>query len=130
MRSMKSPIRIALLAVVAAILAYAVTAARAQMAGDHMKMGPVPKAAQRLQGSVNKYKTQLTSQGKYTCCINPTCDFCAVHMGGCPCGKMAAMDKPVCRECKGGWAAGEGVISGKTAADIKVMPAMMGGHKM
>jgi hypothetical protein len=125
---MKNPIRIALSVAVVAILAYAVSAARAQMS-DHMMM-PVPKAAKRLQASVNNYKTQLTSLGKYTCCINPTCDFCATHMGGCPCGKMAAMDKPVCRECKGGWAAGEGVISGKTAADIKVMPAMMGNQKM
>lgn len=125
---MRNPIRIALVVALAAILAYAVTAARAQMA-EHGMM-PVPKAAKRLQASVNKYKTQLTGQGKYTCCINPTCDFCATHMGACPCGKMAAMDRPVCRECKGGWEAGEGVITGKTAADIKVMPAMMGKQKM
>src|SRR5260370_35575702 len=83
MRSMKNPIRMALSVAVVAILAYAVTAARAQMS-DHMMM-PVPKAAKKLQASVNNYKTQLTSQGKYTCCSQPTCDFCAPHMGGCAC---------------------------------------------
>jgi hypothetical protein len=93
----------------------------------HMAMGPPPKQAVKLQKGIDSYKAQLTKQGKYACCIQPTCDFCATHMGACPCGKMAAMDKPVCRECKGGWEAGEGAISGKNASQIKVMPAMMKG---
>ena len=45
----------------------------------------------------------------------------------------AAAGKPVCHECKGGWAAGDGAIPGKTADDIKVMPRMgmdMAGKKM
>lgn len=94
---------------------------------DHMAMGPPPRQAVRLQKNIDGYKAKLASQGKYACCVKPTCDFCATHMGMCPCGKMAAMNKPVCRECKGGWEAGEGVIPGKSASDIKAMPAMMKG---
>jgi hypothetical protein len=116
-------------ATVLLITVMAATAARKQAAKPAMMMA-VPKQAQRLQKSINSYKTQLTKTGKYACCVKPSCDFCATHMGGCPCGMNAAADKPVCRECKGGWEAGEGTISGKTAADIKAMPAMMGDHKM
>ena len=85
---------------------------------DTMKMAPPPKEAIKLQKSINSYKQKLVKSGKYMCCVKPTCDFCASHMGGCPCGKMAAMGKPVCRECKGGWEAGEGAIPGKKPADI------------
>jgi hypothetical protein len=92
---------------------------------DHMKMPPPPKQAVRIQKSIDNYKAQLAKQGKYACCVRPTCDMCATHMGGCPCGKMAAAGKPVCRECKGGWEAGEGAIGGKEASDIKAMPAGM-----
>jgi hypothetical protein len=45
-------------------------------------------------------------------------------MGECPCGMNAAKDMPVCNECKGGWAAGDGVVPGKTADQIKTMPRM------
>lgn len=96
--------------------------------GAQGEMPPPPKEAVRLQKSVDSYKAGLAKQGKFTCCVNPSCDFCATHMGMCPCGKMAAMDKPVCRECKGPSEAGEGVIAGKTAAQIKAMPARMKGH--
>lgn len=124
---MRNLLRIALVIVAAVILAYVVTGARAQRSGEGQAMPPAPKAAKRLQASIDKYKGQLTREGKYTCCTGPTCDHCATHMGMCPCGKNAAADKPVCRECKGGWAAGEGVISGKSADEIKVMPGKMGG---
>jgi len=92
---------------------------------DHMAMPPPPKQAVKLQKSINNYKAQLAKQGKYACCVQPSCDMCATHMGGCPCGKMASMGKPVCRECKGGWEAGDGAISGKEASEIKGMSARM-----
>jgi hypothetical protein len=42
-------------------------------------------------------------------------------MGTCPWAENVAATKPVCRECKGGWEAGEGDVPGKTASEIKVM---------
>ncbi|MEE8399298.1 MAG: hypothetical protein V3S89_09855 [Desulfobacterales bacterium] len=69
-------------------------------------------------------KAKLVKAGKYVCCLKKSCNQCAIMMGGCPCGKNAANDKPVCHECKGGWAAGNGTMSHKKPEDIKVMPRM------
>jgi len=101
------------------------------MKGGMMKGGMMPQtaASKRADAQVEKIK----AAPNYQCCIRPMCDFCAVHMGSCPCGKHAAMGMPVCNQCKGGWDAGQGVVPGKTAADIKVMKPMgdmMGGKMM
>ncbi len=86
----------------------------------HGKM-PQTAASRKVQAQVEKIK----SGKNYQCCIRPKCNTCAVTMGSCPCGKHAAMGMPVCTQCKGGWDAGQGVVPGKTTADIKVMK--MGG---
>ena len=83
-----------------------------------------PKAMKKADEAVQNQKAVAAKKGMYGCCLKHSCDFCALKMGSCPCGKMAAMDKPVCNECKGGWEAGDGAIPGKTAADIKTMPRM------
>ena len=90
----------------------------------HAAAASTPKQAVQLRRSIDRYKAQLARQGKYACCIRPSCDYCATHEGMCPCDKQVAANKPVCRECKGGWDAGEGEARGKTAAEIKVERAM------
>ncbi len=121
--------------VAAAILSLAFIAhPAAQAAPVHSKMMkgsmmPQTAASKMVDAQVEKIK----AGPNYQCCIRPMCDFCAVHMGSCPCGKHAAMGMPVCNQCKGGWDAGQGVVPGKTAADIKVMKpmgGMMGGKMM
>ncbi len=67
-------------------------------------------------------KDKLMKAGKYACCLKNPCNQCAIMMGMCPCGGNAATGKPVCHECKGGWAAGNGNIASKKPEDIKVMP--------
>jgi len=98
--------------------------AQAAPMGGMMKGGMMPQtaASKRVSALVAKIK----AGPNYKCCIRPMCDDCAVTMGSCPCGKHAAMGMPVCTQCKGGWEAGEGVIPGKTAADITVMKPMGG----
>ena len=98
--------------------------AQAAPMGGMMKGGMMPQtaASKRVSGLVAKIK----AGPNYKCCNRPMCDDCAVTMGSCPCGKHAAMGMPVCTQCKGGWEAGEGVIPGKTAADITVMKPMGG----
>ena len=131
------------LLVVAAVLAvgfsgWGVSRVIAQGKMDHdmamQKMMMSRSAAlKKADMTVQSEKAKLAKAGKYGCCLKHSCDFCALKMGGCPCGKMASMDKPVCNECKGGWAAGDGAISGKTSDDIKTMPRMdmgMGMKKM
>ena len=110
--------------------------AQDKMDDDHAMMKMMQsrsKALKQADATVTKEKQKAMKAGKYNCCLKHPCDFCALKMGACPCGKMATMDKPVCNECKGGWAAGDGAISGKTADDIKTMPRMemkMDGKKM
>ena len=108
--------------------------AQAKMDDDmkmmHEMMASRSKALKTAEKTVMAEKQKAMKAGKYGCCLKHACDICALKMGSCPCGKMASMDKPVCNECKGGWAAGDGAIPGKTADDIKTMPRMdmkMGG---
>ena len=139
MNSKKLLRRLAALAVLIAATAIVTAPAFAQSKMDDdqtmmMKMMQSrSKALKQADATVTKAKQRAMKAGKYNCCLKHPCDFCALKMGACPCGKMAVMDKPVCNECKGGWAAGDGAISGKTADDIKTMPRMdmkMDGKKM
>ena len=97
-------------------------AAQAAPMGGMMKGGMMPQTAASKQ--VSALVAKIKAGPHYNCCIQPKCDYCAVAMGSCPCGKHAAMGMPVCTQCKGGWDAGLGVVPGKTAADIKVMKPM------
>ncbi|MBI1756441.1 MAG: hypothetical protein HYR64_04960 [Fimbriimonas ginsengisoli] len=93
--------------------------------GD-MKMKDMRSAAgKKAAAGVAKEKARQVKKGMYGCCLKHSCDFCAMHMGNCECGEMATMDQPVCNECKGGWAAGDGRIAGKSADAIKTMPRGM-----
>ncbi|HZO90180.1 MAG TPA: hypothetical protein VFB38_17765 [Chthonomonadaceae bacterium] len=100
------------------------------MGHPHMQVAP---GARRLHSELERVSQAAARKGQYTCCINPPCEFCAVHMAMCPCGKNLAAGKAVCRECKGGWDVGEGRIPGVNAAEVKGMSAqqvasMMKGH--
>lgn len=83
-----------------------------------------PARAKQIQASINAYKADLAKQGMYNCCTKMSCDMCATHMGGCPCGKNLAAKKPVCPQCKGMWHAGGGKLAGIKAEDVKVMKPM------
>jgi hypothetical protein len=115
-------------------LAISVWAANAPPPQAHPHM-QVPAGAKRLHTELERVTSAAAKKGQYTCCIAPPCEFCAVHMATCPCGKNLAAGKGVCRECKGGWEVGEGRISGVNAADVKgmsvkdVMGMMKGGMK-
>lgn len=59
--------------------------------------------------------------GMYSCCIGPSCNFCALATGMCPCGDGAANGEGVCGECLLGWKAGYGQIAGVDPADVVPM---------
>lgn len=107
----------------------AMPAPQGQMQGDPaammMKMmNARPADLKKADMTVMKAKAMATKKGMYSCCLKHPCDWCALKMGACPCGKSAAMSMPVCNECKGGWAAGDGAIPGLTADQIKTFPRM------
>ena len=83
-----------------------------------------PKDLKQADAVVQKAKASATKMGMYNCCLKHPCDYCALKMGACPCGKSAVMGMPVCNECKGGWAAGDGAIPGVTSDQIKTFPRM------
>jgi hypothetical protein len=111
----------------AAVLAVSVWAAAPPEPVGHPHMQVAPEA-QKLHAELERVTQAAARKGQYNCCINPPCEFCAVHMAKCPCGKMVAAGKPVCRECMGGWHVGEGRVTGVKEADVKAMSAseMMG----
>lgn len=83
-----------------------------------------PATMKKADDAIQKQKQKAMQSGKYGCCLKHPCDHCAVKMGECPCGMNATNDMMVCNECKGGWAAGDGVVLGKTPDQIKTMPRM------
>lgn len=99
---------------------WAWAAAPAPPPQGHPAMKVVP-AAQKVHDQMVRISNSAAKKGKYVCCIAPPCEFCAVHMASCPCGKMLAMGKGVCRECKGGWSVGEGRVQGVKSADVQGM---------
>ena len=113
-------------AVAASVLAVAgLGANRLHQDMEHKMMDMRSASLKKAATTVDKSKKALTKTGNYSCCLKHSCDFCALRMGGCTCGPMASSDKPVCNECKGGWAAGDGAIPGKKDEDIKTMPRGM-----
>lgn len=81
-----------------------------------------PAAMKDAEAAIDAQKRQAAGGGNYVCCLRHPCDFCALNMGQCPCGKNVADGKPVCSECKGGWHAGDGAIPGVSADEVKTLP--------
>jgi len=75
-----------------------------------------------VRAQLAKVKGGMMMEGKYACCIGPSCDFCALAENGCVCGNNLAKGKPVCPECKGGWMAGFGTMPDIDPKDVKVLP--------
>jgi hypothetical protein len=83
------------------------------------------KVLEEVRLKMKEAKRALARERKYSCCISPSCDFCAVSVGSCPCQNNLAAGKPVCHECKGGWHAGFGVVDGVKPEEVKTLPPEM-----
>jgi hypothetical protein len=125
---MKRPL-LALLAIAAIaglVAAHGLASARGRAADDAAKFARLaqsrPAALKSAAATVEKFKQQAIRAGRYRCCLKHPCDYCALHLGTCPCDAQLDAGKPVCSECKGGWYAGDGEAKGKTADQIKTFP--------
>ena len=78
-----------------------------------------------IHKQLEKVKADLAKDEKYSCCIKPTCDFCALTALMCPCAKNLSQNKPVCPECLAGWKSGQGVLKDVDAKDVKMAPDEM-----
>lgn len=83
------------------------------------------KALDDVRSRLKETKRALAREGKYECCISPSCDFCAIAVGNCPCSNNLSNDDPVCHECKGGWEVGYGVLDGVNPEEVKTLPKEM-----
>ncbi|MEX1277001.1 MAG: hypothetical protein WEB62_10195 [Bacteroidota bacterium] len=78
-----------------------------------------------VRSKLKETKRALAREGKYSCCISPSCDFCALSVGKCPCNENLSNGDPVCHECKGGWQAGYGLIDDVQPEEVKTPPKEM-----
>lgn len=76
------------------------------------------KDLDRARRTLDAAKRKLTTQGKYTCCVKPSCDLCARRKGRCDCAATAAAGKGACGECAAGWLAGRGTLPGVKTAGV------------
>jgi hypothetical protein len=110
------------LAAVFVVAGWAALSAPGTQQAAHPKM-TVAAGAQGAHNATAAVSANAARKGQYNCCIRPACNFCALHMAMCPCGKNLAKSQAVCRECKGGWHAGEGALAGIKPENVKVISA-------
>lgn len=89
------------------------------------EMSEAEKKLAEIRKSMAGAKRQLTADGKYNCCIRPTCDFCALSVNKCPCATNVAKGMPVCGTCAGGWASGYGVVPDVDPAEVMAISGDM-----
>jgi cytochrome c2 len=96
-----------------------------ETAHHHEKLRITPSSdAQQLEEQVAKARAKAVKDGYYACCIEPACSWCMLHMGKCTCGLGVGTGKWTCRECHGGWEAGQGRIPGKRREDVQKMKTL------
>jgi len=61
----------------------------------------------------------LGEAGRYACCIESPCSYCALHSGGCRCAEGLAKGEPVCEECARMWAKGRGTVPGVDPSEVR-----------
>ena len=97
-----------------------------ETARHHEKLQLVPTAdAQQLGEQAQKARAKAAGNGYYACCIEPACSWCLLHIGKCTCVLGVGTGKWACRECHGGWEAGQGRIPGKSREDVRKMKTLM-----
>ncbi len=82
------------------------------------------KAAQTLKqarAKMDQAKAKLTAEGKYACCVKPTCDMCAAANGSCNCAVNVSQGKGSCGECLEGWQSGKGALKGIDAKKVTLL---------
>ena len=62
----------------------------------------------KVRSDLNDAKETLAEEGNYVCCIEESCDYCALNEGSCPCYNELKAGRHVCIECYAGWQQGMG----------------------
>jgi hypothetical protein len=72
---------------------------------------------------LNKAKKELAAQGRYSCCVRPSCDLCARKNGSCNCARNVAAGRGACGECYAAWLAGRGSLKGVDPKSVTLLPS-------
>ncbi|MGH9320092.1 MAG: hypothetical protein ACRD3V_09410 [Vicinamibacteria bacterium] len=84
---------------------------------------PTPAAPEadlaQIKTRLEAAKTELFDQEKYNCCVQPSCDWCALHEGYCDCFANLQAGETVCPGCGLGWHNGQGIVEGIDPDDVK-----------
>ena len=91
-----------------------------QPAADHLVVGTTNEFIP-LRQQVEAGRKKAFDHGSYACCIEPACSWCLLYLGECTCILGVGSGQYACRECKGGWEAGQGIMPGKRKEDVRKM---------
>ena len=82
---------------------------------------PMPPEAEleQIKTRLEAVKTRLFDDGKYNCCVQPSCEWCALHEGACDCFTNLQGGEAVCPGCGLGWHNGQGIVDGVDPKDVK-----------
>ena len=72
-----------------------------------------------LKSTLETVKAELNEQGEYNCCVQPSCDWCALHEGSCECFNNLQDGAAVCPGCGLGWHNGQGVVDGVESSSVQ-----------
>ena len=93
-------------------------AATVRPSGEFSKLSPDQQAA-RVRGEAEEAKASLARQGRYACCIHPSCNECLHKYGQCHCRDAVRKEGPCCGECTEGWLEGKGTVEGAPCPECR-----------
>ena len=95
-------------------------AVEAEAAPEASSTPMAPEAElEQIKTRLEAVKTRLFDEEKYNCCVEPSCDWCALHEGACDCFSNLKAGDAVCPGCGLGWHNGQGIVDGVDAKDVK-----------
>lgn len=88
--------------------------AKAIVPAGHATLDKEPLAIKQaiLVSEIDKYIDDLKANGKYDCCVKPSCRQCAINAGECHCRQVIDKNGPCCGECTQSWVEGRGNTAG------------------
>lgn len=92
----------------------------AEAASETTAAPPSPEVElEQIRTRLEAVKAALFDEGNYNCCVQPSCDWCALHEGSCSCLENLTGGDAVCPGCGLGWHNGQGIAEGIDAASVK-----------
>lgn len=89
----------------------------------NLKPTKAEKDLQQAKRQLAAAKKKIESQGRYACCVKPSCDLCLRTKGSCACAANVKRGLGACGECLAGWQTGRGSLPGIASDSVRLLPA-------